>query len=131
MIDIIKQEKLEKIAQVLVFASLYGDNQAAKDSGLALRTIQHYKKRLREEPELAKIYVLKKQEFEGEWVNEVASTLLAGMNYIKQASQSEEKTPEMVHAIAGAMKIVGEIGLTKEIIDARIRYNLSDGLNET
>ena len=86
---IIKQDRLNRIAMILVEASLFGDNRAAQNAGLTRATIINYKKKLSSDPELSQIFTLKKQELEDNWVNEVASTLLAGMDYIKRASQVE------------------------------------------
>lgn len=45
----------------------------------------------------------------------------AGTDFIMRAAQESDPTnPDAIHAIAGALKILAEIGLTKEIVDARL-----------
>lgn len=111
----------DKVAMILVEAFLFGDEQAAKRNGLGLRTIQNYKSRMRTTPELAEKFIQKKEIVESDWANEIKPAMIAAVDYLKRASQSNDTSPEMVHAIAGAAKILSGIGMTKELVDARVR----------
>ena len=112
----------DKVATILVEALLFGDKVAANRHGITQRTIQNYKARLRDDTELSELFARKKSIVEDDWVNEIKSAMIASIDFLKRASQEADPTnPEVIHAIAGAAKILSGIGLTKDLVDARIR----------
>ena len=119
----------EKAAVILVEAAYYGDAKTAERWGITDRTIQNYRGRLDSDPELSSYFALKKAAFENEWANEIPAAIRSALRFIVRAGElADPKNPEAIHAVAGALKIVTEVELTREIINARLgRYDRPDG----
>lgn len=119
----------DRVALILVEATYHNDRTVAKNWSISQKTIYNYRKRLANDSGLAELYRLKKSEFERNWGNGVSAAIISALDFIKRASQeADPKNPEAIHAIAGALKLVAEVGLTKEVIDARLaEYHRSKG----
>ncbi|MHA2265380.1 MAG: hypothetical protein ACXAEN_23575 [Candidatus Thorarchaeota archaeon] len=117
----------ERVATILVEALYYGDIRTAQRWGIHKRTVHNYRLRLKENSNgLVSIFNHKKQLFESEWASDIPATIRTAMRYIQRATNELDVTPEGLHAVAGALKIVAEVGITKEMIDVRLqdfRYN--------
>lgn len=115
----------ERAATILVEAVYYGDIKTAERWGVTERTIQNYRSKLDGDPELSGFFALKKAAFESEWANEVPAAIRSALRFIVRAGEeADPKNPEAIHAMAGALKIVAEVELTREIINARLgRYD--------
>jgi len=112
----------DKVATILVEALFFGDARTAKKWGISKRTVDNYRVRLNNNTNgLVTVFKSKKELFEGEWANDIPVTVRIAMDYIRRASNELDITPEGVHAIAGALKIIAEVGLTKEMIDVRLQ----------
>lgn len=116
------------IASILVEALFFGDKQTATRYKISQRSINRYRKMMADNEKLSSQVILKKQQFEDNWVEEIPAAIRAGLRFLlKAAQEADHKNPETIHAVAGAMKIIAEIGLTKDVIDAKLgRYNLPD-----
>ena len=111
----------ERAALVLVEAVYYGDRVASERWGISVRSINRYRHRLATDPELAELVRLKKEAFERDWIEEMPAAIRAGVRFLTNAFGASDPTdPDAIHAVAGAIKILAEVGLTKEIIDARL-----------
>lgn len=111
----------DRVAIILVEALYNDDAKTAERWGITTRTLQNYRRRLSNDVELSQKFVLKKKLFESDWAAEVPSTIREAMEFIRRAAkEADHKDAEVIHAIAGAMKVTAEMGLTKEIIDARL-----------
>jgi len=111
----------EVIAQILVEASISGDEATAKRNGITLRTIGRYRVRARHEPALSEIVLRKKELAEANWAAELPSAIRAGIDFMLDAFRSKKRDdPDMLHAVAGAWKILTEAALTKDVLDARL-----------
>ena len=111
----------ERASRALAIAALEGDAKASATEGISVRTLQNYRKRLREDDTLAQLFGSKKATLEREWAHEIAPTLRAALAFIQRASTSlDARDPEAVHAMAGALKLVNEAGLAMRVIDARL-----------
>jgi hypothetical protein len=119
----------DRVASILVEAAFFGDPQASQRWGITERTIRNYRAKLDEDSELSSFFLVKKQAFESEWATEIPMAIRAGIHFLGEAAKKANPTdPDTIHAIAGAVKILAEVGLTKEIIDARLgRYDREDG----
>lgn len=110
----------ERAAMVLVEAVFFGDQSAADRYSLTKRTVRGYRERLSTDKELSSLFQIKKDAFESGWAEEIPAAMRQGTRFIIRAAQEGDASdPDMVHSIAGAMKILAEIGLTKEILDVR------------
>jgi hypothetical protein len=111
---------LERASLILVEAMFYGDKRAAKKWQIAPVTVERYRKRLNTDSELKALVVKKRREYEQDWVKDIPIAVRGGIQWLSQAFLDLEPTAENVHAVAGAIKLLTEIGLTKELIDARL-----------
>lgn len=116
----LKKDDYPRLALILVEALFFGDKRTAQRWGITGRTIVNYRYRLAEDEELSRLFYLKKTEFESNWAKDIPAAIMAGISFLGEAAKQNDYSPEMIHAIAGAVKILAEVGLTKEIIDARI-----------
>lgn len=111
----------ERASRALAIAALEGDTKAATSEGVSVRTLQNYRKRLRDDDTLAQLFGSKKATLEREWAHDIAPTLRAALAFIQRASANlDPRDPEAVHAMAGALKLVNEAGLAMRVIDARL-----------
>lgn len=126
--EISRRLDLDRVAAILVEALYYGDAQAAERWGITTRTIINYRNRLADDVELSRIFADKKDKFETEWASEIPAAMRAGLRFLMKAAEEADHTdPDVIHAVAGGMKIMAEIGLTKDIIDARLgRHDRQD-----
>jgi len=114
------QLNYDRASTILVEAVFFGDVPTAKRWGIHHRTIENYRQRLDSDNQLVLLFQSKKESFESEWAKDIPMALRSAIRFLQDASQSVTVTPESIHAVAGAAKILAEIGLTKEIIDARL-----------
>jgi hypothetical protein len=112
---------LDRVALILVEAAFFGDKGTIKKWGITRQTVYNYRQLLNTNSDLLHKFTLKKREFESNWANEIPASIIAGINFLGQAAkEADPKNPDTIHAIAGAVKILAEVGLAKEIIDARL-----------
>ncbi|MEM4406552.1 MAG: hypothetical protein QXS68_05850 [Candidatus Methanomethylicaceae archaeon] len=112
--------KKERIAQILVESLFYGINQTAEKYQVTPRIIRRWRSLLEVDVELLELFESKKSLVQQRWVNEAGAFISKGFQYLHQAAESQNVSPEMIHAIAGAMKIASEIVLVREVLDARL-----------
>lgn len=116
----VKSVDYDRAASVLVEAMYFGIDRAASRWGVNKRTVKNYKIRLHTDNELAQKFEQKKLKFEGEWAADIPAAIRSATQFLLNAFQELEPTAENIHAVAGAMKLLAEVGFTKEIIDARL-----------
>lgn len=110
----------ERAALILVEAAYYGDRATGDRWGVSIRSIQRYRARLDSDQELSQLVALKKEAFERDWTEEMPAAIRTGIRFLNTAFQEADPTsPEAIHAVAGAMKILAEIGLTREVLNVR------------
>ena len=120
---------LDRAATIIVEAAYYGDPDTAERWGISERTIQRYRARLDEDDELSSIVARKKTAFETEWANEIPAALRSALRFLMRAGQeADPKDPEAIHAVAGAFKLMAEIGFTRDVLNARLaEFYRADG----
>lgn len=111
----------ELASTVLVEAAYQGDKVTAKKYGITERTIRNYRKRLDEDKRLSAFFQDKKERMEQRWADELPGAIRAAINYLQGAAQdADRRNPDAIHAVAGALKILSDVALTKEVLDARL-----------
>lgn len=113
--------KYEFASIVLVEAAFFGDKPTAAKYGVSLRSIHNYRKRLNEDTKLAELFRIKKDQMEQEWAEEMPAAIRASIEFLRKAATEAKTTdPDVIHAIAGALKILSDVAMTKKVIDARL-----------
>lgn len=115
------QDKLERIAEILVAAFLDGDRKASERYGITDRTLRNWRKLLDTEPKLSELFRAKKAQASEGWANEVPGAIRSAVTFLRRAAEEGDPTcPDMVHSIAGAMKLLSETAATWKLLDARL-----------
>ncbi len=111
----------DQIAQILVEAAYRGDQEVASKYGISQRTLYRWRDFAENRPGLTKLILEKKVAFERGWADEAAGALKAGLEFLKEAAQKASRTDaNVIHAVAGAVKIASEVLITREVLDARL-----------
>lgn len=115
-------QRLERIAEILVDAYLsHDDRKTAARYGITDRTIRNWRRLLDTNVELSEFFRLKKAKASEGWADEVPGALRAAVGFLRQAAENgDPKDPQMVHSIAGAMKLLSEVSATWKLLDARM-----------
>ena len=110
----------EQIAQILVEMTFLGDKETADKYQISTETLRRWSKQLEINPHLLKLVDIKKRAFQRRWADEAGAFISQGFAYLHKAANSQNLSAEMIHAIAGAMKIASEIVTIREVLDARL-----------
>jgi len=111
--------KPERAATILVEAAFTSDEQAAKRWDVSVRSLLNWRNRLDDDLEFAAIFHHKKDVFEANWSLDLLPAMYSAIDYLKRASTQDTYSPEYIHAVAGGLKILSDVRVTKEVIDAR------------
>lgn len=111
----------EQIAQIIVEATFTNIRDTANKYGIAERTIERWLDKVEINTHLSSLVEAKKRAFQRRWVEEAGAFISQGFAFLhRAAANTQSLTPEMIHAIAGAMKIASEIVTIREVLDARL-----------
>jgi len=111
----------ERAGAALAEAAFYGDTQAAEHFGISIRSIQRYRKRLKEDDKLASVVVEKKRILEEAWADELPGAIGSAVEFLHRAGKEADPTdPDAIHSVAGALKILSQVAMTRKVIDARL-----------
>lgn len=129
--------KYDLAASVLLEAVLSTDEKACAKYGLTQRTLFNYRKRLAEDPKLSDMFLTKKEVFNAAWAESMPAALTQGIQALEtcfkeiRSDPSACKNPTVLHALAGAFRIVAEVHLTIRVIEARMGGRLLPAAGET
>jgi hypothetical protein len=113
-------------AAVLIEAVFMTDAIACDKYGISLRTLRDYRARLHQDPELAAIFHTKKTLLDRAWADELVKAMRGAAAFIFEATETARNdegcktNPEMIAAMAGALKLCADIHLTSKVLDARL-----------
>jgi transposase-like protein len=117
----------ELAAEVLLTAIFTTDEQACQKYGVSLRSLQRWRRQLADgDPELAGSVATKKAAFNVAWAENLPAALARGVQALEKCFTEIHsdprlcKNPVVLHALAGAFRIVAEVQLTSTMIDARL-----------
>ncbi|MBZ9752739.1 hypothetical protein K7W42_18005 [Deinococcus sp. HMF7604] len=107
-----------KAARALVDAALRGDAQACEHHGIAIRTLQNYRKLLETDDELARFYAeLSRTVTTQNWANELNLTLTVAIRKQGEMIRGiEGGNAETISAVTGAIKALSEIAITRDVL---------------
>lgn len=111
----------ERIAEILVEAFISGnDRKVAEANGISARTLRNHRKRLGTDSELSQMFRDKKARVAEGWEDEVPGAMRESISFIRRAAETgDSQDPEMLHAVAGAMKMVSEVAATWKVLDVK------------
>jgi len=116
----VSQFNYELAALVLVESIFYGDERVAEKYGISTRSIQRYRKRLQTDDKLSELVALKSRQAQRDWINKLPPAIEASIEFLRKAANAADvNDPQVIHSIAGSLKILSEIEMTKAILDAR------------
>jgi hypothetical protein len=115
-------ERLERMAEILVDAYITRDDRkTAERYAITDRTLRNWRAALDTNPALSALFREKKAKASEGWANEVPGALRAAVGFLRNAAEQGDPTdPDMVHSIAGAMKLLSEVSATWKLLDARM-----------
>lgn len=111
----------ERAASALVDAAYMGDKKAADRYGVTARSIRNWRERLDEDAHFSAIFREKKVLADQEWASELPSAIRSAIRFVREsAKESKLGDPRATSVVADALKILAEVALTREILDARL-----------
>lgn len=117
----------ERAATVLADAIFMGDKAAAEKWDVSTRSIEAWRSRLSEDRKLAGLFNVKKQAREKTWAAEIPGVISAALSFIKTAChQADPGDPNVLKSIVEAVKVLTEVDLTKQVLDARLAAQSED-----
>lgn len=106
----------DAMARVVTDASILGVESAAKKHRCCERTVERYKAAARNDPHMSALVAAKKKSIDDDWRNEAVSFLRSATGVLQRLC--EDATQEQIREVAGAIKIVGELTVAKDVLGA-------------
>lgn len=111
----------ERAAAALVDAAYMGDKKAAERHGVTTRSIRNWRERLDADQHFSAVFREKKVLTDQEWAGELPSAIRAAIRFVREsAKESKLGNPDSTKVVADALRILVEVALTREILDARL-----------
>ena len=115
----------ERASSILAEAEYMGDKPTAERWGITDRTIRNYRKRLLDDPQFSIVFQAKKQLFCRTWIDDATGTLKVGFARLKDLLQNgRREDADFIHAVAGALKIVGELNIAYTVLNDEPANNI-------
>lgn len=122
-----KQEIDKELAATVILEAVFTtDDKACAKYGVSRRSLVRWRKALASDPVLSGVFTSKKAAFDKAWAEALPVSLRKGIELIGKAYDAIEsdplmiKNPNVISAVADAVKICSEVFFTSQIIDARI-----------
>lgn len=108
----------ERAAAILAESEIFGDIRSCEKWGITRMTLHNYRRRLAEDAELLQVYTLKKRILLMDWQQDATKTIKIGLAELNRRipAATNEEDAKLIHAIAGAVKVVGELKITGEAL---------------
>lgn len=111
-------------SRAILEAAVPGSDQAVcQKYGINARTLRRWKQGVKTgtDRELTEAVRAKRQAQDKAWAEKIPEALASCLDFIKRAAEEASPSdPEVIHAIAGAMKMIAETDGTYRYIDARV-----------
>ena len=130
-----------RVALILVEALFFGEKRTAKRWDITTRTIRNYRYLMESNVEVSQLFLEKRLEFESNWAKNIPTAIISAIDFLSEAAkEADPKNPFAINAVADALKTLAEVGIMKEIMDARLagynpenreEYRPMDSLSET
>jgi hypothetical protein len=108
----------ERASAILAEAELFGDSQSCEKWQITRQTLHNYRSRLTTDDDLLQLFTLKKRILLVDWQQDATKTIKIGLKELnnRMPMASTEEDAKVIHAIAGAIKVVGELKITGEAL---------------
>jgi hypothetical protein len=109
-----------RAAAALVEASLKPDREVAKAFGVAVRTLEYWRHRLKTDEVLRQEFRKMAQVKLAQWVSEIPNSLELAIGFIASAARTGDTTdPKMLDAVTNAVSVLNEVLIIHESIAQR------------
>ena len=112
----------DRAARILVEATMsrLTDEEFAKRHGVSDRTLRNWRTRLGEDDEFAELFLSLKSKAVDKWAGSLAGAIRGSIEFLARAAETcATDDPAAVHSIAGALKILADVAMTQQALDAR------------
>ena len=115
----------EMLARAITYAAIHGDDAAAKKYKISTRTLQRARAAPSEQlSPIVAIVAEQKAELLEKWTDSIPSALLECVAFVRKATNElDASDPQALHAIAGAIKLLSEAQMNREVLDVWIENN--------
>lgn len=108
----------ERASMILAEAEIFGDNQILSKWGITRQTLHNYRVRMQSDDELLHLFTLKKRMLLIDWQQDATKCIKVGLSELQKRMPvaASEEDAKLIHAIAGAVKIVGELKIASDAL---------------
>lgn len=112
----------ERAAQIIAEAVMGGITATCDKYGISQRTFHRWRARLTAgDTILAEKVTVKMAALERDWAEELPEAIRAAIAFLKRSGEvADAKDPQAIHSVAGALKILTDVTLSRRLIDAKI-----------
>ena len=124
------KSRKDRRAKIHLEGVVTDDATLCKKHGITPRTLQRWRKSLREnaDAELSRSVAENKAALDKGWASQIPDAIAACLGFLTRAAkEASPSDPEVIHAIAGALKMIAETDGTYRMIDARISGQAGSG----
>lgn len=104
----------DALARVVTDAAILGVGKAAKKHRCSERTVERYKAAAKGDPVVSALVAAKKKSIDDDWRDEAVAFLRDAVT--KLGVLVSMATAEQIREVAGAIKIVGELTVAKDVL---------------
>jgi len=109
-------------ASAVALSGLYGVKRAAAKLGIHVQSVKRYRQLMLQRPELRAKVEEKRKALEGDWAHRLPGAIRNSIDFLERASDdADTKDPSAIHAVAGALKILTEVAMSRRFLDARLK----------
>ena len=105
----------ERAAMILADASVMGDAAAAAKWDVSDKTVRNYRARASNNPDFAALYRKKQLSISSAWSEDAGRFLGKALAKLEKLVEQADD-PKYIHDVAGAIKVVGELRIAKEVL---------------
>jgi hypothetical protein len=114
----------ERASMAIAEADIFGDKAALDKYGINQSTLWRWRDRASSDSKLHESALLKRRMLLVDWQQDATKTLKVGLTELNRRLPlaDTEEDAKVIHAIAGAIKIVGELKITGEVLSEPASY---------
>jgi hypothetical protein len=116
-------ERRERWATLLVEAVALGDKAACERAGVSTKTLQRARAAVQTDAELSRVVREKKSLSDAQWADELPGAIRATIAWLQGVAAPGIVLPDAdtIHAMAGALKILTDVGTAHRVLEVRLR----------